>query len=89
MRHAIGFMSTRPNLTEEFRIDVLKETVPSLLQRPLPRLAAPSARTDRSEFEKVARDLVRPQGRLEMLRTIVAEEGGPQLAFPRQILTDA
>jgi len=35
------------------------------------------AKMDRAEFERRTRDLVGPQGRLAMLRTIVAEAGAP------------
>jgi len=35
------------------------------------------AKLERPEFEKVAHDLVGPQGRLAMLRTIVADAGAP------------
>lgn len=33
------------------------------------------AKMDRAEFEKTARDLIGPQGRLAILRTTVAEAG--------------
>jgi hypothetical protein len=33
------------------------------------------AKIDRAEFEKIARDLIGPQGRLAILRTTVAEAG--------------
>ena len=35
------------------------------------------AKMERPEFEKIAHDLVGPQGRLAILRTIVAEAGAP------------
>lgn len=35
------------------------------------------AKMKRSEFERIARDLVGPQGRLAILRTIVAQAGAP------------
>jgi hypothetical protein len=35
------------------------------------------ARTDRAEFERIARDLVGPEGRLAILRGIVAAGPGP------------
>jgi hypothetical protein len=35
------------------------------------------AKMERQEFEKIARDLVEPQGRLALLRTIVADAGAP------------
>lgn len=33
------------------------------------------AKMDRADFEKIARDLVEPEGRLSILRSIVAEPG--------------
>jgi hypothetical protein len=35
------------------------------------------AKMERTEFEKIARDLVGPQGRLAMLRMIAADAGAP------------